>query len=267
MPEIIPNHVPSPRTLLAWDGTAYRPATIDAAGHLQIDVLTSGLPAGAATEATLATLATDARLELVRLLLLSIASEDFATQATLAALLAELQLKADLTETQPISAAALPLPAGAATQATLASCLTALQLIDDLRAALHSVNTDEVVVRGEDQLFSYAEDYREAVSSLGVAVGEQWVNGSIVPAGEVWVVTAVNAWNATTANTRIDIASFRAAAHCSIKSVIPAAAYAPCAWAGHVYLVEADRISVRFFGCVAGDNLYVGIHGYKMTKE
>jgi len=51
MPEIIPNHVPSPRTLLAWDGTAYRPITIDAAGHVQIDVLTSGLPAGAATAA------------------------------------------------------------------------------------------------------------------------------------------------------------------------------------------------------------------------
>jgi|GEM_PF-2581474 len=49
MPEIIPNHVPSPRTLLAWDGTAYRPITIDAAGHVQIDVLTSGLPLGAAT--------------------------------------------------------------------------------------------------------------------------------------------------------------------------------------------------------------------------
>ena len=51
MPEIIPNHVPSPRTLLAWDGTAYRPITIDAAGHVQVDVLTSGLPAGAATAA------------------------------------------------------------------------------------------------------------------------------------------------------------------------------------------------------------------------
>ena len=51
MPEIIPNHVPSPRALLALDGTAYRPITIDAAGHVQIDVLASGLPAGAATAA------------------------------------------------------------------------------------------------------------------------------------------------------------------------------------------------------------------------
>jgi hypothetical protein len=56
--------------------------------------------------------------------LTSIAGKDFATQTTLAALLTELQLKADLTETQPVSAASLPLPAGAATEATLASLLT-----------------------------------------------------------------------------------------------------------------------------------------------
>lgn len=44
-----------------------------------------------------------------------------ATQTTLAALLTELQLKADLTETQPVSLASVPLPTGAATEATLAS--------------------------------------------------------------------------------------------------------------------------------------------------
>lgn len=55
-----------------------------------------------------------------------------ATQATLASLLTELALKADLTETQPVSAASLPLPTGAATQATLASLLTELALKADL---------------------------------------------------------------------------------------------------------------------------------------
>jgi hypothetical protein len=64
---------------------------------------------------------------------------DLLTQANLLAtsakqdlLLAELELKADLTETQPVSVASLPLPAGAATQATLASLLTELQLKADL---------------------------------------------------------------------------------------------------------------------------------------
>ena len=54
----------------------------------------------------------------------TIAAIDFATEAkqddtntALAALLTELQLKADLSETQPVSIAAMPLPAGGATEA------------------------------------------------------------------------------------------------------------------------------------------------------
>lgn len=55
-----------------------------------------------------------------------------ATQTTAAAILTELQLKADLSETQPVSAASLPLPTGASTEATLASLLTELQGKADL---------------------------------------------------------------------------------------------------------------------------------------
>lgn len=47
-------------------------------------------------------------------------------------LLAELQLKADLTDTQPVSVSSLPLPSGAATQVTLEALLTELQLKADL---------------------------------------------------------------------------------------------------------------------------------------
>lgn len=36
MPNVIPNHVPSPRTMLAWDGTAYRPPLIDNTGRIQV---------------------------------------------------------------------------------------------------------------------------------------------------------------------------------------------------------------------------------------
>lgn len=58
-----------------------------------------------------------------------------ATQATLAALLTELQLKADLTETQPVSAASLPLPAGAATESTLLTRATEATLLTRLSKA------------------------------------------------------------------------------------------------------------------------------------
>jgi hypothetical protein len=56
--------------------------------------------------------------------------KDFATQTTLAALLTELKLKADLSETQPVSAASLPLPTGAATDTKL----------DEVKALLGATN-------------------------------------------------------------------------------------------------------------------------------
>lgn len=70
------------------------------------------LPTGAATEATLnlvdsslAAINTDIQLTNIELgnILSAFNAEDFASQTTLAALLTELQLKADLTETQPVS--------------------------------------------------------------------------------------------------------------------------------------------------------------------
>ncbi len=104
-------------TLLGYDGTDFRNIHVDAAGDLQVDVATSALPTGAATEATLALVATEAKLELVRALLSSIDLEIDNVRIDLADLETELKLKADLTETQPVSAAVLPLPAGASTSA------------------------------------------------------------------------------------------------------------------------------------------------------
>ena len=55
-----------------------------------------------------------------------------ATAAKQDALLAELQLKADLADTQPVSAASLPLPTGAATSAAQATLQTAINLLAKL---------------------------------------------------------------------------------------------------------------------------------------
>ena len=51
MPTVNPPKAPMPRALLGYDGTDFYVLRTDATGHLQIDVLTSALPAGAATAA------------------------------------------------------------------------------------------------------------------------------------------------------------------------------------------------------------------------
>jgi hypothetical protein len=113
--------------LTTGGGGGYVDVKVTPSGSLTTEstITSSALPTGAATSALQGTGNT------------SLGSIDtkLTSQATAAKqdlLLAELQLKADLTETQPVSVASLPLPTGAATQTTLAALLTELQLKADL---------------------------------------------------------------------------------------------------------------------------------------
>ena len=85
-----------------------------------------------ATEATLLDVETALDTIKVDTANLDVLLSSRASELTLQALLTELQLKADLSETQPVSAASLPLPTGAATEATL-------NLVD---SSLAAINTD-----------------------------------------------------------------------------------------------------------------------------
>ena len=97
-------------------------------GETLVAVSALPLPTGAATEAKQDALiaidfATEAKQD-------TLIAKDFATQTTLAALLVELALKADLSETQPVSiAAAIPstINAGTITSAQIAVGLTAVR--------------------------------------------------------------------------------------------------------------------------------------------
>ena len=78
------------------------------------------LPTGASTETTLASI-------LAKIIAApSTEAKQDTLNTTLGTILTELQLKSDLSETQPVSAASLPLPSGASTEATLANADTTL---------------------------------------------------------------------------------------------------------------------------------------------
>jgi hypothetical protein len=98
----------------------------------EAEIVSSVLPTGAATEVTLS----------------SLEAKDFATETTLASLLTELQLKADLSETQPVSAASLPLPSGAATATLQTSGNT---LLGDLIETAPSTDTASSGLNGRLQ--------------------------------------------------------------------------------------------------------------------
>lgn len=189
-------------TLLGYDGTDFRNVHVDAAGDLQVDVLTTAMDALAATEATLATRASEAKLELCRLLLLDVGNSNTANWAALVSILGELELKANLTETQPVSAASLPLPTGASTSANQTTMITALQLIDDLRNALDSVGTDELDVNVEASVLpplaatsTWQDTLNETLLSLrdNMPTGDKWkrASGTINLIPNTWTDVAI----------------------------------------------------------------------------
>jgi len=241
-------------------------ASIDA-DQLLVDVVSSVLPSGAATETTLATLATETKLETVRTLLASIDEADFATQDTLANLLTELQLKADLAETQPISAASLPLPTGAASTANQETMITALQLIDDLQGALVSVGTDTLKVSGEDQMFSFGEQWLEHMEELAATVGENLLQTSATPAGTVRILTSISAINTVSACTYIRLFTSDGSKSYNLIWKPVSAAAEGVSWQGWIPLTEFDTVKAAFGGCTAGDNIYLDIHGFGMGES
>jgi len=142
MPLFVPWFAEASTATIEIDGVTYRVPLIDSAGHLQVDVLTSALPAGAATLAEQQTQTTALRL-----------IDDL--RGALAAVAAD-QLRVDV-----ISSA---LPTGAATSARQDTMITALQLIDDLRAALDSVQTDRLNV---NVFADGASEVKSALKQIG----------------------------------------------------------------------------------------------------
>jgi len=200
MPDVL-GSPPSPRAALFWNGTAWQWALVDAAGNLQIDVLTSGLPAGAAT------------------------------------------LLEQQTQT------------------------TALQLIDNLVAALQSVATDRLKVRGEDQLHSFAGVLGQSRNAVISGAGG-YVDSQPCAAGQIWVVTGIVATDRTSATTRHEYHLFHnAVLYPKAERVAAFAVLGPSFWDGWVWLDPSDVIRVYFTGALAGDSCDVHVTGYTMTLE
>lgn len=162
---------------------------------------------------------------------------------------------------------ALTSPAAGSVNKLLTDALTALQLIDNLQAALHSVNTDELVVRGEDQLFSLKDNYLEQVLELNASATADGLNGTAVPEGEWWIVNSIHAYDIDTVVTRIEIGVRRNSTTYVVNTIFPTVTREPATFTGHLVLKEGDFVRAYFMGTVLNDDLSLNIVGYKMTVE
>lgn len=129
-----------------WDpiGLSYVTEEVTSGGESggDVSVIASVLPTGASTAAKQDLLLTELQLkaDLTETQPVSVASLPLPTGAATSAkqdtLLTELQLKADLSETQPVSVASLPLPSGAATSAKQDTGNTSIASVDSKTPAL-----------------------------------------------------------------------------------------------------------------------------------
>ena len=113
-------------------------------------------------------------------------------------------------------------------------------------------------------VFGYYEQYLEQVTNLNASTGDNWLNGSVVPAGEIWVVTAATASNEDAACARIQMFIYDGAKHYAMGSVTNPVADQSLVFAGQVILNPGNRFVVRMRGVTAGNDLYFDINGYKM---
>jgi len=127
MADIYPKQVVFPRSALGWDGTAHRELKVDDGGQLQVDVASSGLPAGAATEATLNTASgtlTGIKGQTDKLTFDALAGSGYAVRGSLisdrSAKDASIEYNADLTDHEPIDRASYTVPTG---KAALVHCV------------------------------------------------------------------------------------------------------------------------------------------------
>ena len=164
------------------------------------------------------------------------------------------------------------LPTGAATETTLASVLAkldvalstrALEAGGNLAAASTALQLIDDFALGTNKLFGYNNRYSETGSDLNAAGGNVAKYGATVPAGEIWILQAIEGHNNTTATTNV-LGVDNAGAFQVLKRQAQASVTEHTYWTGEIILAAGDRPRVTFLSTIAGDDLYWQFWGYKM---
>jgi len=113
-------------------------------------------------------------------------------------------------------------------------------------------------------MFGWSDTYAEQISSLTMPAGNSSLNGSIVPAGEVWVVNGLSVAVTSTSCTNIIVVYAIVGAN-----LVLGEQFAPVN--GRYYLftpgfvMKAGQYAyARFYGMTLNDNAFVNLWGYKM---
>lgn len=114
-------------------------------------------------------------------------------------------------------------------------------------------------------VWGFSEGYIERVMDDGASAGTNALVGETVPAGEVWVVKAAGAFDVTSIVTKIRFRIYDGSIYLYLLDSYVALANEVVSLPAEVVLAAGWRLEAVFYGCVAGDDLYFDITGYKMA--
>lgn len=123
---------------------------------------------------------------------------------------------------------------------------------------------DGTVWRKLPMVWGYSERWVEHEENLTPAAGVISLSFDQVGSGYIYVLQAADGWNAATDPSRIQFQVEAGGIIVRLAHTVTPGLGIPAFWTGEVVLKKDDRLVVRFYGTVAGDDLHANAWGYKM---
>lgn len=190
---------------------------------------------------------------------------------------------------------ALTSPAAGSTNKLLTDALTALQLIDDLRGALDSVASDELLTifhsqdvdvevkqqapadltvamhgwdltnwRKNPLVWGYTDTYADKDSESNVSANTHTLTLGTIDPGYVARVTCFTAFCSTANPSRIGLYAVIDSVTYTVALFSPVVAYSPFEAPGDIILGPGDQVFAEFVNCALNDDIWVTALGYQM---
>lgn len=241
-----------------------------------VDVLSSVLPTGAATQATLATLLTEA-IFTGRLGEVQASPTANTVLDRLKQLLTGIVLAAGTNNIGDVDVLSSALPTGASTAANqstantaLSAIQTAVQLIDNVisgsEAQVDIVAAPVLQVQNEngDMLDAFESVYVSNQSNLNAPAGYDELTDTAVAAGKVLKVTSVTVYNENNIATFVQAYIYNGTLAATLVRRNTPAAFEAVNWTGVVYLPAGYYVVGGYGGTILNDNIRLQVCGVLM---
>jgi len=104
----------------------------------------------------------------------------------------------------------------------------------------------------------------DAVEDLTATAGTNNLNGAVVPTGEIWEVTHIAAWDATTAPGEVWLRVNHDASYYTLERELTLGVDVTLSFTGSIWLDAGDYVMARFASCTLNDDIYLHTFGRKL---